>query len=231
MDKNPHERHRKRVRDKFLAGGFNDGTPDHEILEMVLFYSIPRRDTNELAHTLIDTFGSLSGVFKASADELMKVEGIGENSVALIKLIMEVARAYARDEKKKAAYFSSMDEIGTYLLGRYAGIKEEMFTLLSLNSAGKMLSFDEIARGDISQVAVSTRKILETVIRTGANAVVLAHNHPGGIAIPSSEDLSATEAVKNVLAHLDVKLLDHLILAEGDYVSLRQSEKFTYLFK
>ncbi len=232
MAESLHEGHRDRVRNKFLAnGGFPKGTPEHEMLELVLFYSIPRKDTNEIAHNLIKTFGSLSGVFKASAEELMSVKGISKNSAVLIKLIIELARQYNSDIKSVASTFSSTEEIGTYLLGRYAGVTEEVMTLLSLDGKGKIISYDEVLKGDISRVGVSTRKIIEILLRTKATSVIMVHNHPSGLALPSDADLSATATVKNALSHIGVTLLDHIIIAEGDFVSLAISEKFRDLFK
>ena len=230
--KHLHDGHRDRVRDKFLANdGFPKGTPDHEMLELLLFYSIPRKDTNEIAHELIKTFGSLSNVLKASAEDLMQVKGITKNSAVLIKLILEISRRYNEDIQSVASVFASSEEIGTYLLGRYAGITEEVMTILSLNGNGKIISFDEVMRGDISRVGLSTRKIIEIILRTKATSVILAHNHPSGIALPSDGDLTATVTVKSALTHIGVTLLDHFIIADGDFVSLAISERFKEIFE
>ncbi len=230
MEKGLHDGHRDRVRDKFLASGFNKSTPEHEILELVLFYSVPRRDTNELAHTLVSTFGSLAGVFNASADELMKVKGVTKNTAVLIKLFTAVAREYNDSMRSHSSKFSSVEEIGTYILGRYAGVTEEVVTILSLSGTGKAISFDEVLRGDISSVGLSTRKIIEILIKTRATAVVIAHNHPSGLALPSAADLTATKTVKEALSHIGVQLIDHIIVADNDFVSLAQSEQFASMF-
>ncbi|MBO5726564.1 MAG: RadC family protein [Clostridia bacterium] len=232
MAEHLHDGHRDRVKDKFLANdGFPKGTPDHEMLELLLFYSIPRKDTNDIAHELISTFGSLAGVLKASADELMQVKGITKNSAVLIKSILELSHRYNDIVKSKASIFASTEEIGTYLLGQYAGVTDEVMTVLSVNGNGEMFSFDEVMRGDISRVGLSTRKIIEIVLRTKATSVILAHNHPSGIALPSEGDLTATVTVKNALEHIGVNLLDHFIVVEGDFVSLAISEKFKDLFE
>ncbi len=231
MEKGLHDGHRDRVKNKFLATGFNKSTPEHEILELVLFYSVPRKDTNELAHTLIRTFGSLAGVFKASPDELMKVRGITKNTAVLIKLFTAVSREFNDSMRSKASAFSSLEEIGTYLLSRYAGIDDEVMTVLSLNGNGKAISFDEVIRGDISRVGLSTRRIIEILLKTRATAVVLAHNHPSGVAVPSTSDAIATKTVKEALSHIGVQLLDHIVVADADYVSMAQSREFAEIFE
>lgn len=225
------EGHRERVKKKFLAnGGFPKGAYDYEILEMLLFYSIPRKDTKDIAKQLLSTFGSLKAVFKASVEDLTKVKGITEHSAILIKLVTEVIRQYDADVKSVAATLNSTEEIGMYLLGRYAGVTDEVMTMMSLDGNGQLISFDEVMRGDTARVGLSTRKIIEILLRTKASSVILAHNHPSGIALPSDSDLTATVTVKNALSHIGVVLLDHIILADGDFVSLAISEKFKDIF-
>ncbi len=232
MAQNMHEDHRKRVKQKFLENGFSEATPDHEILEMLLFYAIARKDTNTLAHQLIDEFGSLSGVINAPISALTKINGISEHTAILIKLVLEVAKAYTRNTLSTTTVMQSSEEIGTYLLGRYAYFgTDEVFSMLSLNNKGKLLSFDIVERGDLSSVGISIRKVVEVLIKTKGTAVVIAHNHPGGIALPSDKDVQITAEMKSALAPIGVHLLDHIIIASGDYVSLFESEKFKYLFK
>lgn len=225
MDKNLHKGHRDRVKKKFLKNGFTEGTPKHEILEMILFYSVPRKDTNELAHKLLEKFGSLVGVLNAPSSELEKFPGITENTAVLFKMIMEVARVYAAESVSKETIFGSLDEIGTYLMGRFAGITEEQFAVLSLKSNGKFIAYDIVGKGDISSVSVSTRKIIEIIIERKATSVVLAHNHPGGLALPSGPDLENTKNIREALKHIGVHLIDHIIIADGDFVSIAQSKQ------
>lgn len=228
---NLHMGHRQKVKEKFIESGFPKGTPPHEILELILFYSIPRKDTNEIAHELVNKFGSLAGVFNATEQELVSVKGVTENTVVLLKLILASARAYNADLSDKASVFMSVEELGTYLIGRYAGVTEEKFSVISLNNYGKMLSMDVVSIGDISTVGVSTRKVIEVLIRTKATAVVLAHNHPGGVALPSDADLTVTKMLGDAMRHIGVHLVDHIIIADGDFVSLAQTEKFRKYFE
>ncbi len=231
MDNNIHSGHRKKMYRKFMERGFGNDTPPHEILEILLFFSIPRRDTNELAHRLISHFGSLSAVFDADPKDIANIEGIGENSATLIKLIPEIGKYYVREKQSKVTQLNNIEEAGTYLLNRYAFYgNEEVFSVISMSSAGKLISFDEVEFGDISSVGVSTRKIIEILIRTKASCVILAHNHPSGIALPSDSDLKVTKTVRAALEHIGVTLVDHIIIADGDFVSLAQTPRFSDIF-
>lgn len=224
--------HRRRVKDKFLQNGFPKGAPPHEILEFLLFYSVARKDTKVTAKLLLEKFGSISNVFNATVEELQTVEGIGEHSAILLKLIPEVARTYHEDMLSTASYLNSSDEIGTYLLSRYAYFNhEEVFSILSFNNKGKLLSFNIVEKGDIGSVGVSTRKVIETLLNTKASSAVIAHNHPGGIALPSDNDLKITESLRASLKSINVNLIDHIILTDNDFVSLGQSQNFKDMFK
>lgn len=231
MEDNIHAGHRANMRKKFIENGFSKSTPPHEILEMILFYSLPRCDTNVVAHRLLERFGSIAAVFDASIEDLKQVEGMGENSAVLFKLILAASRAYHEDVKSFASKLCSLEELGTYLISRFAGVTEEQFAVVSLTLDGKFLSFDVVSKGDLTAVGVSTRKVLEVLLRTHATSVVLAHNHPHGVALPSGADLSVTEMLGKVLNTIGVHLTDHIIIANGDYVSLAQSEEFAYLFE
>lgn len=230
LNENLHAKHRQRVRDEFFARGFSDDTPDHKILEMLLFFSIPRIDTNKLAHILINNFGSFSKVLDASPEELMKVKGIGENSAALIKLMIPVIRAYTNDKLSRQKKFEDMDEIGSYIEHKYLGFTNEVFAVTSLDNRGCPIKFDIVSEGDLESVAVSTRTVIETVIKRGATAVVLSHNHPGGQAVPSTADIKTTETLCTALNNINVKVLDHIILCDDDYVSLALSQSYRHLF-
>lgn len=226
MEKYLHEGHRERVKKKFLKDGFTEGTQRYEILELILFYCIPRIDTKPLAKQLLEKFGSLSGVLSAPAEELKKFPGITDNGVTLFKMIMETARVYNAESVTEKTVFSCVDEIGTYLLGRYAGITDERFAVISLQNNGKFIACDFIGSGDVSAVGVSTRKIIEIVIEHKAGMIVIAHNHPGGLALPSGTDLETTKRISEALKHIGVRLFDHIVIADGDFVSFAQSEQF-----
>ena len=230
MEENVHSGHRERVRKEFLKNGFDEDTPPHKIMEMLLFYSIPRKDTNEIAHELVSRFGSIAGIIDAPVDELVKVNGVNTNTAALIKLIMPVARRYMFDKKRNTHKYSNIDEVGNYLLSRYMGYSKEVFSITSFSGSGSILGFDILSEGDVSEVSISTRTVIEAVLKRQAVCAIIAHNHPDGVAVPSDDDIAVTENIKNALAHINVRLLDHLIIADGDYVSMAQSRLYKQIF-
>lgn len=226
-----HDKHRERVRKEFLSRGFNENTPVHKILEMLLFYSIPRKDTNELAHKLINHFGSYSALLEADASELMKVDGVGENTAALIKLILPLAGAYERQKAAKNKKFDNTDQIYEYLRKRYYGITNEAFSVLSFDSAGRISGFDFLSSGDVASVGVTSRMVMETVLKHKASSVIIAHNHPGGVLLPSKDDVTVTQMLINALSQVNIRITDHLIICDDDYISFNQSANLKYLFE
>ncbi len=230
MANNLHDGHRERLRTRLLEQGITKNTPHHEILEFILFYSIPRKDTNELAHELINRFGSLTGVFDAPINELMKIKGINKNTVTLLKLFIPIAKIYIDDKLSAPKDFHNIDEVGHYLLKKYVGYTNEVLSVASLNAKGKLLSFDIIAEGGLNEVAASKRQIAEIAMRNRAHCVVLCHNHPGATAVPSAADLAITTIIQETLLSVGIELLDHIILSDDDYISLFQSARYKNLF-
>lgn len=226
-----HSGHRKRVRKEFLFMGLNEATPPHKVLEYILFHSIPQKDTNEIAHELLERYGSISAILDAPVESLMQVKGISEVSVSLLKLILPVARIYQSEKKSNNKVLNSLDEMAEYIVGKYFGYDKEVFSVLSMNAAGKVVGFDILSSGNVSEVSVSVRDIVETAIKRKAVCVVIAHNHPGGVALPSKEDISMTEMIFNTLKRINIYLADHVIIANDDYVSLAQSDCFKCIFE
>lgn len=230
-DCNLHKEHRERVRKQFLENGFNDSTPPHKILEMLLFYSIPRKDTNEIAHALLNRFGSIGAVLEANPRELMKIDGIGENCAVLIKLVWTISRLYGQTLGVKNFRAHSLDDIFDFLKGRYRGLTRETFHLTTLNGRNEVIAVDTLNVGDVSSVTVSSRSVLEIVIERKAVSAVLSHNHPKGSAYPSNADIEMTKRISSALAHIQVKLIDHMIFDENeDGISMAQTQKFNHLF-
>lgn len=225
-----HDGHRKRVREQFLKEGFSEATPEHKVLEMLLFYSIPRRDTNELAHTLIQTFGSLAGVMDASSEDLLKVPGINLNTVCLLKMIMPTARQYTLSRNKHRRYLITRQEVGDYLLERFAGRTVETVFVLCMDNKGKVLDCAVVSEGDEISVRVSARLVVEQVFKTKATVVALAHNHPRGLALPSPGDIEVTRNIAIALQNLSIQFLDHVIVADDDYISMASSADYSNLF-
>lgn len=216
-----HDGHRQRLLQRFLREGL-DGFDEHNILELLLFYAIPRKDTNELAHRLMDDFGSLAGVLDASAQELQQVEGVGENTAGFLKLLPELTRVYY-SQKQQDLCLASTEQAGRFLLPRFIGRQEETVLLTCLNGKCRVLSCTVLHKGSLNSSEVNVRKLLTAALKHNAAAVILAHNHPGGVALPSPEDLSTTARIKAALEAADIRLLDHIIVADHDFVSLADS--------
>ncbi|MBQ0010320.1 MAG: hypothetical protein KBS76_04370, partial [Ruminococcus sp.] len=210
-----HEKHRERLKNRFLAEGLDHFEP-HNALELLLFFSIPQKDTNETAHRLLDRFGSVRGVLDADREELLKVPGIGEHSVTLLKLIPALARLYVTEpEKTKAVRLSTEEQIGRYLVGRYIGVGVETVYLLLLNNKYDMIDCVKVHEGSVNSSAITMRKLVDLAIERKASMAVLAHNHPNGTVIPSSDDMNTTMAIRSLFGRLDIPLLGHFIVA-GD---------------
>ncbi len=231
MAENLHKKHRERVRKEFLAHGFNDNSPEHKLLEMLLFFSIPVKDTNPIAHLLIKRFGSLNGVLEAPVEELLKVEGVGENTAMLLKLMIPVTKSYMISKTKKVNIYENMDAISDFLVAKYLGFRVETFAVTTFNSKGAIVGFDVLAQGDCSTVNISMRQVIEVVLKHNGVCAVISHNHPGGLATPTKEDIETTEKIAQTLSNINVKLLDHIVLCDDDYVSFAQSECFRYIFE
>ena len=217
-----HDGHRKRLKARFVKSGLDDFEP-HNVLELLLFYSIPRKDTNPLAHRLISRFGSLSGVFDANPEELMKVEGITENTAVLISMVPQMARKYLEDKADAVNAIGGFKDIGMYLMPKFVGRTVETIMLASLDNKNKIISCNIVAEGETDRATLSKRKVMEEAMRVGATRVILAHNHPRGFAMPSSEDIYLTREIYALLASVGIELVDHIIFAEDDFVSLAVS--------
>ena len=224
-----HEKHRERVRARFLSDGLA-GFPPHNVLELLLFYSISRRDTNEIAHHLLNRFGSLTGVLEAPFEELCRVDGIGENSAVLIMLMFQLAKRYLTEQASTKLSFDSTEEFRVYVAAQFLGCKNEVAYLLCLNNAGQLLQCCPVSLGTKNVVNLDNRTLLETAFLHNATNVVLAHNHPNGIASPSSNDVQRTESAIKLFQQVHIKLLDHLIIAPDDCFSMANHPKFSRLF-
>ena len=224
-EKNIHDGHRNRMRERIKKTGFK-GMQEHEILEVLLYYSVPRKDTNPIAHRLINRFGSIAGVFDASEDQLLMVDGITQNSATLIKMLVPLFHEYKK-QKKEGVRLTNEKECAKFLCDYYHGINNETITVLCLDSSCKILAFEPICEGDCSNVMVNCRRVIEIVF-THANttSVIISHNHPNGVALPSREDIYATNELIRMLKSVSISLADHIIVAGDEYVSLATSAVF-----
>ena len=221
---NPHKGHRERLKQTFLVNGF-DGLPVHNILELLLFYSIPMKDTNGLAHELIKVFGSLANVFDAPYEELLKVKGVSQNTAILIKMIPQICTIYFKEKAQNGTYNGKelTLKIGNELVARCIAETDEVVYLICLDNKLNPVYFDIIARGTVDTVKIVVRKIAEMAIRFNSSAVILAHNHPRGMAMPSKQDKESTEFIYKTLSALSIKLLDHIIVSGEEYCSMARN--------
>ena len=217
-----HDGHRKRLIQRFLEEGLDTFEP-HNVLELLLFYAMPRQDTNPIAHALLDRFGSLSQVLDASTDKLMEVKGIGIHAATLIRLAKDVGRAYDISRARQETVLPTIEQCGEYLKSFFRGRRFETVFLLSLDAKLKVLACREVGEGSVNYASVPVRRVVEMALEAGASSVVLAHNHPSGIALPSGEDIQTTRRLAAALSAVEIVLVDHIIVADEDYVSMVQS--------
>ena len=217
-----HEKHRQRIRQRYQKEGL-DNFEEHQVLELLLFYCIHRRDTNPLAHALIRHFGSLSQVLEAPASELMKVEGVGEGVVTYLSLLRDFNRYYQVNRISTERILHTLDQCGKYLVPHFAGRRNETVYLLSLDAKCKVLDCKEVGEGSVNSAAIPIRRLVEMALAANATSVVLAHNHPSGLALPSNEDIATTRRVAMAMHAVEIQLVDHIIVADEEFVSLAQS--------
>ena len=215
-----HDGHRARLREQFLNGGLNS-LSDIQLLEFLLMQTIPRCDVNPIAHRLLLHFGSLSAVFEADPVELQKIEGVGLNSAAFLTMIPQLLQRYDRDRSRDTRIITSVERAGYYLLPFFAGEGNECVYLMCLDGKCKLLDCRKVFEGSINLVHISIRKITEAALLHRATSIILAHNHPSGVALPSHEDLESTQLLAQTLKPLGIQLVDHLVFADGDFVSMR----------
>ncbi len=219
---NIHEGHRERMKQRFMEQGL-DAFDDHQVLELLLFYSMPRKDTNPLAHQLLEHFGSLEAVFEAPTEELKKISGIGDSAVTLLRLIPEVSRRYLIDKNSFDKVLDSSAKVGAFLVPRFMYERDEVVIVICLDAKCKVLACKELFRGAADCAEISIRKIAELALAKNASSIILSHNHVSGIALPSIEDEMTTKRIKATLDAMGISLIDHIIVAGDDYISMSDS--------
>ena len=217
-----HTGHRKRVKEEFLARGL-EGLPDHRVLELLLFYAIPQGDVNPLAHALLDHFGTLSDVFHATYEELLKVRGIGPNAAVLIQLIPAIGARYMADRVSLSGRLTRPEDYMEVLEPYFFGARVELCYMLCMDGKEKLITCRKLGEGILNQVPVASRKVVEEALSCNAALVVLAHNHVSGLATPSPADVQSTQHLARLLREVNVTLVDHLVITDGDMVSMAQS--------
>lgn len=218
-EKGIHDGHRQRLKARFREQGL-DGFEPHNVLELVLFYAIPRVDTNEMAHALIERFGDLPGVLDAPVEELMQIKGITEHAALLLKLIPQVARVYLSGQSRTDAALDSPYLLGEYMVDRFVGRTSECVFLLCLDTALKPIRCELLTEGSVSGAGFEIKQVVERALRCMSSRVALAHNHPRGVALPSNEDVIMTRDLRRALEPLKIELVDHIIVAGRAFYSI-----------
>lgn len=218
-----HEGHRQRLKNRFLQEGLEHFS-EHEVLELMLFHCIPRQDTNPIAHALIEHFDSFYRVLEATPEELKKVPGISTATATYLSMQLPLLRYYqaSRDAQENIP-LTTIEACGKKLTAYFEGLTVETVYLLCLDAKCKMLCCKKVGEGSVNSAAVPVRKIVEMALGYNASSVVLAHNHPSGVAVPSREDIFTTRRVAAALDAVEVVLADHIIVADGEFVSMADS--------
>lgn len=212
--------HRERIREKYIKNGIK-AFQEYEILELLLTYAIPRKDTKELAKNLLKKFGNIENLLKANEEDLLNVEGIGPSSISFLKLIGELPNLLYENTLRSSDIISikSKDTLLKYLRSAIAYENVEKFCVLYLSTANELIACEEKSCGTIDKSAVYPREIYKDVIKYNAKAVVLAHNHPSESIKPSKSDLEVTKEIAKGLENFDAVLLEHIIITKSSYFS------------
>ena len=217
-----HENHRQRMMDRCQKTGFASFA-DHEVLEMLLYFSKPRCDTNETAHLMLERFGRIDNVFEATPEELMMIDGIGQSSAVLMQLIRESARRYTKAVMQNRKRFSHIREVAEYAHACFVGATSEQLYLFLFNNGMEMIDSILLTTGAINSAEIPSRMMIEKAILKKASCAVLAHNHPHGMAVPSDCDIQLTYHAAEVLGLINIPLLEHLVFAENRYACIMKN--------
>lgn len=219
--KNLHAGHRERVKQRFRKEGL-DGFEDHEVLELLLYYGIPQKDVNAIAHQLLDRYGSFGQVFAADYEQLLETPGMTASAALLLKIVPQLSRRYVEAVAESVDVLDSSEKIGKFLIPKFLGRTEEVVYLLCLNNACRLLRCDLLSEGTLNGSQVDVRRLVEIAFQCKAINVVLAHNHPHGLSRPSSQDIRMTQNLAPTLKQLNLELLDHIIVSGNEYVSMME---------
>ena len=221
-DKKLHEGHRQRVRARVLAEGL-DAFEDHQVLEFILFYCIPMKDTNEIAHTMLKEFGSLASLFEAQPEDIAKRCKVSLNTAIFVSLIPSLSRRYSKGKWGDKPLLNSSTKAGEYVLSLLSGRTYEVFYVICLDSQNKVNFAALVHEGTINEAAVYPRLIVEAALRHKAANVILAHNHPGGGMQPSKSDIEVTQRIKEALKAISIGVVDHVIATGDKYYSFAEN--------
>lgn len=218
-EKSIHAGHRERIRERARREGLASFS-EHEVLELLLTYAIPQKDVNPLAHELVARFGSLANVLDADEEELMRVNGVGRNAALLLSLMPQLMRYYQTNALGEKPVVTNLKQAYAYCAPLFVGARQEHLYMICLNKSGQVLHVTLMHTGTVDQVALYPRIVVQTALRHGAHAVLLAHNHPSGSREPSYADRKATADVTAALKVMDISLVDHMVFSGGEAYSI-----------
>ena len=225
MSEKNNQGHRERIKEKFLKNGI-DGFAEYEILELLLTYCIPRKDTKPIAKDLLNKFKTLDNVFKADFDKLSVIDGLGNNSIAFLKLIGDLPSIIYKDELKnkklidrETLKISNKDILLNYLRNKIGYEEKEKFYLIYLSSSNEVIEFEENSVGTLDRSSVYPREIYKKIINLNAKSVILAHNHPSDNITPSKSDIELTNEIAKGLKNFGALLIEHIIITKNSYFS------------
>ncbi len=216
--------HRERLRLKYRKAG-HDGMLDYEKLELLLTYAIPRRDVKPMAKRLLERFGNIAGVFGASESELESVDGIGESAVVLLALVRGLGADCLLQKIERRSTVECSADVIRYARMKLAGLKKEAFMVFYLNTANEIQDTEILSEGTIDQMSIQPRELLASALKRNARSIIIVHNHPGGTAIASEEDLRLTEVLRTVAETMRIDLLDHIIITQNAAFSIGLNAK------
>lgn len=208
----------------------SDSMEKHEILELLLTFSIPRKNTNEQAHLLLKKFGTIKEVLNAPFNLLTSIKGIGPTSALFLKLIGVIVRLYSQETSPKGTVLTK-EEIAKVLMSKFVNREEEHVVIALFSAKMKLIYCDFLNSGSIHTVSTEAKDFLELALKYKARYVIIAHNHPSGIALPSKDDIETTIYLRNILKPFGILLMDHLIFVDNDYISLADSGLKDEIFK
>lgn len=227
---NVHKDHRQRLREKFILaleeGNVDNVLQDHELLEILLYTAIPRKNTNDIAHYLMDEFGSIGGVVDADKEQLEKVFGIGENAAVLVKLVSTLAKRYINDVNDIKNTRLTPLNIGSYIKNLFYGHTNEIAYLLFLDKDCVVRKIKRLASGTVNATPIYPREVVKLAVNERYPYVILAHNHPNSNSMPSAADMEMTKIIEKALSFVEVRLVDHVIVANDKVTSLAKNFKF-----
>lgn len=219
---NLHKGHRLRMKERFRSSGL-ENFADHEVIELLLYFGISVKNTNELAHNLMNKFGSLSGVFDATYEELLKIEGINEHTATLITMIPAFAKRYSLDKLRKKSVYTCAQDCAEMAVTHFIGATKEHLEVFLFDGASRLINHATLHKGSLSATAINLELLGEFIFENKAASFLISHNHPSGKLEPSKEDIIVTREIYSRFKALRKKLIGHILVCGDRYVDILEA--------